>query len=285
MPPAPRTPADELAALTQALRAELGRRQRMGLRRGPAPTPSFLRPAPPPARKPVSAPPVQAAPAPAPPRESTLPPPVTPAAGVDVGIEELRALAAAAPDLAALRTAVANCKACSLCESRTQTVFSAGQGRRVMFVGEAPGYHEDQQGEPFVGPAGQLLTDILEKGMGLTRAEVTIANVLKCRPPENRDPSPAEKALCTAWLDRQIEIVDPEVIIALGRHAAGHLLGSRDSMGRLRGRVHLRGGRKVIPTYHPAFLLRSPHMKKDCWQDIQLALTELGLRPPGGSKR
>jgi uracil-DNA glycosylase len=274
------TPADELLALTHALRAELGRRQNMGLRRGPAPTPTFLRPAAPPAQKPAPKPtPALPAALPEPIREPSRPPAPAPVA-VEAGVKELRERAASIADLASLQAAVAECKACSLCETRTQTVFSAGQGRRVMFVGEAPGFHEDQQGEPFVGPAGQLLTDILEKGMGLQRDEVTIANVLKCRPPENRDPSPEEKALCTAWLDRQIELTDPEVIIPLGRHAANHLLGTQDSMGRLRGKVHLRGGRKVIPTYHPAFLLRSPQMKKDCWQDIQLALVELGLAPP-----
>jgi DNA polymerase len=112
-----------------------------------------------------------------------------------------------------------------------------------------------------------------------------IANVLKCRPPENRDPTAAEKERCTPWLDRQIALVDPEVIIALGRHAAGHLLRSDASMGKLRGRVHRPahlGGRRIVATYHPAFLLRSPHMKKDCWQDIQLAMRELDLPLPGG---
>ena len=151
---------------------------------------------------------------------------------------------------------------------------------RVLFVGEAPGFHEDQQGVPFVGKAGELLTDIIEKGMGLDRREVGIANVLKCRPPENRDPLPAEKRLCTTWLDRQIELADPEVLIALGRHAAGHLLENDSALARLRGRVWLRDGRKVIATYHPAYLLRSPSEKKECWKDIQIAMTELGLSPP-----
>jgi len=157
-----------------------------------------------------------------------------------------------------------------------------GEGpARVMFVGEAPGFHEDRQGTPFVGRAGQLLTDIIEKGMGLARRDVVIANVLKCRPPDNRDPLPAEKRLCTTWLDRQIELVQPEVLIALGRHAAGHLLGTDSSMARLRGQVWQRAGRKVIATYHPAYLLRSPSEKKECWKDIQLAMAELGLGRPG----
>jgi DNA polymerase len=136
---------------------------------------------------------------------------------------------------------------------------------------------------PFVGRAGALLTDIVTKGMGLARADVYIANVVKCRPPENRDPTPAEKAVCTPFLDRQIELVDPRVLIPLGRHAAGHVLGSQASMSSMRARVHDIGGRKVVPTYHPAYLLRSPGQKKACWEDIQRAMQVLGLeRPPRG---
>ena len=204
------------------------------------------------------------------------------ASGAEEGPEaRVRRGAAACDDLAQLREAVAGCTECGLCETRTQTVFSDGLGtRRLMFVGEAPGYHEDRQGVPFVGRAGQLLTDIIEKGMGLKREEVTIANVLKCRPPDNRDPSVAEKRVCTGWLDRQIELLDPEVIVALGGHAAGHLLSSEASIGRLRGRVHERAGRKVIATYHPAYLLRTPSMKKECWKDIQQVMRLLGLSPP-----
>jgi DNA polymerase len=149
-----------------------------------------------------------------------------------------------------------------------------------MFVGEAPGADEDAQGVPFVGRAGRLLTDIITKGMGIERREVVIANVLKCRPPENRDPTPEEKRTCTPWLDRQIELCDPKVLIPLGRHAAMHLLGVEESMGRMRGRVHEVRGRKLVATYHPAYLLRSPGQKKECWSDIQLAMRELGLAPP-----
>ena len=192
--------------------------------------------------------------------------------------------ARAARDLDELRAAVAACTACSLCRTRTQTVFSDGASRaRVMFIGEAPGAVEDEQGLPFVGPAGRLLTDIIEKGMRLARSEVYIANVLKCRPPDNREPAGDEKALCTPYLDRQIELVNPEVLIPLGLHAAQHVLKTPSSMGRLRGRVHLLDGRKVVPTYHPAFLLRNPGMKKACWEDIQLAMRELGL--PGKDAR
>jgi DNA polymerase len=195
--------------------------------------------------------------------------------------EENRARAAACTSLEELRAAVASCTACELCRTRTQTVFADGTGRaRAMFIGEGPGFHEDQAGVPFVGRAGALLTDIITKGMGLAREEVYIANVVKCRPPENRDPSATEKATCTPWLDRQIELVDPLVLIPLGRHAAGHVLQSEASMGALRGRVHVAGGRKVVPTFHPAYLLRSPGQKKECWADIQLAMTELGLSRP-----
>jgi DNA polymerase len=197
----------------------------------------------------------------------------------------VRERAGACADLESLRAGVAACQACGLCRTRTQTVFADGTGRaRVMFVGEAPGFHEDEQGVPFVGRAGALLSDIITKGMGLAREEVYIANVLKCRPPDNRDPSESEKRLCTPWLDRQVELLDPGVIIPLGRHAACHLLGVQSSMGALRGRVHELGGRKVIPTYHPAYLLRSPGMKKECWKDIRLAMAELGLPIPGETR-
>ncbi|MEM1453427.1 MAG: uracil-DNA glycosylase [Planctomycetota bacterium] len=176
---------------------------------------------------------------------------------------------------------MAACQACELAGSRTQTVFADGLGtRRVMFIGEAPGADEDRTGVPFVGRAGQLLTDIITKGMGLRREDVYIANVLKCRPPGNRDPLPSEKELCTAWLDRQIEIVDPAVLIPLGRHAACHVLGVDAPLGRLRGKVHDRGARKVVPTYHPAYLLRSPHDKRKTWEDIQLAMREAGIPLP-----
>jgi DNA polymerase len=194
---------------------------------------------------------------------------------------DVRAQAAACGDLATLRARVAACEACGLARTRKQTVFSDGGGSRgVMFVGEAPGADEDAQGVPFVGRAGRLLTDIITKGMGLERYQVTIANVLKCRPPENRDPTPEEKRTCTPWLDRQIELLDPKVLIPLGRHAAMHLLGVEASMGSMRGKVHEVRGRKLVATYHPAYLLRSPGQKKECWKDIQLAMGELGLSPP-----
>jgi DNA polymerase len=195
---------------------------------------------------------------------------------------QIRARAQACADLPSLQAAVAACTACGLCRTRTQTVFSDGDGRvPVMFIGEAPGANEDQQGVPFVGRAGALLTDIITKGMGLSRKDVVIANVLKCRPPDNRDPSEAEKILCTPWLDRQIELVNPKVLIPLGAHAAQHVLQVQGTIGTLRGRVHEQAGRKVVPTFHPAYLLRSPGEKAECWKDIQLAMSELGLRRSG----
>ena len=276
-------PRAQLASLREALAAHLARRARAGARRveraervAPRALP-VVAPSPPRADPTASAAPAWRGPWPSdwgqtPERK-------------DEAEHRARAVAErarSAPDLESLRSAVAGCTACGLCATRTQTVFMDGRGpARVMFVGEAPGFHEDQAGVPFVGAAGQLLTDIIQKGMGLERSAVVIANVLKCRPPENRDPSPTEKRLCGAWLDRQIELVDPVVLIALGRHAAGHLLDQDAPIGRLRGRVWERGGRKVVATYHPAFLLRSPGMKKECWLDIQLAMRELGLSPPG----
>jgi DNA polymerase len=152
-------------------------------------------------------------------------------------------------------------------------VFLDGDGTSgVLFVGEAPGQNEDEQGVPFVGPEGSLLTDIIEKGMGLKRSEVAIANVLKCHPPGNRDPLAGEKAACTPWLERQIELLDPKVVIALGQPAAGYLLDSDAPLAQMRGRVLDWKGRKLVATYHPAFLLRSPESKRDCWQDIQMAM-------------
>lgn len=196
---------------------------------------------------------------------------------------DVRSQAAAAKDLDELRRGVAQCRACTLCSTRTQTVFLDGKGaRKLMFVGEAPGADEDATGVPFVGRAGQLLTDIIQKGMGIPREEVWIANVLKCRPPNNREPSPVEKETCTPWLDRQIELLDPAVIIPLGRHAAMHMLRRTATMGEMRGRIFELGTRKVIPTFHPAYLLRSPGEKKECWKDIQVAMGVLGIAPKSG---
>jgi DNA polymerase len=171
-----------------------------------------------------------------------------------------------------LAEAVRGCKRCGLHATRTQTVF--GVGRRdaeLMIIGEAPGAEEDRQGEPFVGPAGQLLNAML-RAIKLRREDVYIANILKCRPPHNRDPSPEEASTCTPYLNRQIDLLRPRVILALGRIAGQWLLQSELSIGRLRGQV-LRYGDAGIPlvlTYHPAYLLRTPSAKAKAWQDLCL---------------
>ena len=172
-----------------------------------------------------------------------------------------------------LRAMVAACTRCVLHETRTQTVFGVGDRRaRWMFIGEAPGADEDRQGEPFVGRAGQLLTAML-KALGFRREDVYIANVLKCRPPGNRDPKPDEARQCRGYLERQIELVSPALIVAVGRIAAQNLLGTDAALARLRGRVHALGPRgwPLIVTYHPAYLLRSPAEKRKAWQDLSFA--------------
>jgi len=181
----------------------------------------------------------------------------------------------------ALRERVASCRACRLCESRTQTVFGVGNPRaHCMIVGEAPGENEDLQGEPFVGAAGQLLDRMLP-AIGLTRGDdeparqVYIANTLKCRPPRNRNPEPDELARCSAYLQRQIELVQPRVLLAMGRFAVQTLLDSHEPIGRLRGRVHRWRGLPVVVTYHPAYLLRNPADKARAWADLCLAATQL----------
>ncbi|WP_337174734.1 uracil-DNA glycosylase family protein [Paludisphaera sp.] len=184
--------------------------------------------------------------------------------------------------LAVLREEVAGCVRCpDLAASRTQTVFADGAATaRLMFIGEAPGADEDRAGVPFVGKAGQLLTDMITKGMGLRREDVFIANILKCRPPDNRDPMPAEVANCVGYLDRQIEIVRPEFICLLGKVAAGTLLNTALSMGRLRGRWHRVHGIPTVATYHPAYLLRTPAAKKEAWEDLQMLMRAMGLVIP-----
>jgi DNA polymerase len=179
--------------------------------------------------------------------------------------------------LSPLREEVRTCARCALCHGRTQAVFGTGDPTtRLMFVGEAPGFEEDRQGEPFVGKAGQLLNEII-KAMGLGRSQVYIANVIKCRPPQNRVPNPAEVGSCFGYLEAQIGIVKPEVLVALGGVAAKALLGVDLPMGRLRGRFHDWRGLPLMPTYHPAYLLRNPQEKRKVWEDIQLVMARLGL--------
>jgi uracil-DNA glycosylase family 4 len=174
-------------------------------------------------------------------------------------------------DLSALRNHIGVCTRCKLhALGRKQVVFGVGNPQaQLMFVGEAPGADEDEQGEPFVGRAGQLLTKIIE-AINLKREDVYIANVLKCRPPANRAPEPDEVATCEPFLFQQVDLIRPRVIVALGTHAAHALLKVDTPISRLRGRVHdFRGGIKLIPTFHPAFLLRSPDRKRDVWEDMK----------------
>ncbi|WP_247393099.1 uracil-DNA glycosylase [Ralstonia pseudosolanacearum] len=183
-----------------------------------------------------------------------------------------RAQRIAAFDWAQLEAAVSGCTACKLCERRTQTVFGVGDRQADwMLIGEAPGEQEDRQGEPFVGQAGKLLDSML-RAIGLSRETgVFIANVLKCRPPGNRDPEPDEVAMCDPYLKRQIALIKPRVIVVLGRFAAQSLLQTQTPVGKLRGKVHEVDGVPVVVTYHPAYLLRTLTDKARAWEDLCLA--------------
>ena len=179
--------------------------------------------------------------------------------------------ASAGDALSAVRADIGDCTRCKLhTMGRRQIVFGVGSPNAdLMFVGEAPGRDEDIQGEPFVGRAGQLLTKIIE-AIGLTREDVYIANVIKCRPPENRNPEPDEVETCEPFLFRQIDIIKPKVVVALGTFAARALLRTLDPISRLRGRVYDYRGAKLIPTFHPAYLLRNPSSKREVWEDMKL---------------
>jgi uracil-DNA glycosylase family 4 len=195
--------------------------------------------------------------------------------------------------LEALRAHIGDCTRCRLSQGRTHLVFGVGNPHaELMFVGEAPGRDEDRQGEPFVGRAGKLLNKIIE-AMGLRREDVYIANVVKCRPPENRNPAPDEISTCEPFLLRQIELIQPKVIVCLGTFAAQTLLQTEARIGALRSQFHAwpnavvkkqyetalaEGSVQVMPTYHPAFLLRNPNMKKPVWEDMQKVMAALGLR-------
>ncbi len=211
------------------------------------------------------------APAPAPaPAQRPAPAPAARAAGLSPDASQL--------GWPALREAVAGCTACVLCERRTQTVFGVGHERaHWLIVGEAPGEQEDREGEPFVGKSGQLLDNML-RAIGLSReagppeTQVYIANAVKCRPPNNRNPTPQELAACEGFLVRQVELVQPKVILAMGAFAVQSLLRSTEPIGRLRGKVHRYQGVPLIVTYHPAYLLRSPQEKARAWDDLCLAV-------------
>ncbi len=276
-------PDDELrGALARSLEIDL----LLGVRtaplsfnpRLPAPVGRRSRPAAPPAARSASGVPPAAAPIDV---GSILAPP-TPLAPEELAArkEALRALD---------EGQVKGCTKCKLCQTRTKTVFGQGNPRaRIVFVGEAPGHDEDIQGLAFVGRAGQLLTKMIE-AMGLTRDEVFICNILKCRPPNNRDPAPDEISACWPYLDEQLRIIHPQVIVALGRPAAQTLLRTTESIGRLRGQwhdYHIGGPAgadapiPLMPTYHPAYLLRNPPDKGKAWSDLKQVMQKLGLKMP-----
>ena len=228
-----------------------------------------------PTEAPVEA--AQPAPAPSAPVPQAALPPATAAAAAAPADLGPRPLGIDTMGWPALREAVAGCTACKLCSGRTQTVFGVGNERaHWMIVGEAPGEQEDQQGEPFVGKSGQLLDNML-RALGLTRGDapaeqqVYIANTVKCRPPGNRNPEPAELAQCEPFLIRQIALLQPRIILAMGRFAVQSLLRSTEPIGRLRGRVHQYQGVPLVVTYHPAYLLRNPEDKSRAWDDLCLA--------------
>ena len=217
--------------------------------------------------------------APAAPRVASSPPPPGRGTGRDAPAPPIAVDFAEEPppvaalDWDALRARVRDCRACALRAGCTQTVFGVGDPQADwMFVGEAPGADEDRQGEPFVGRAGQLLTSMI-RALGLRREQVYIANILKCRPPNNRDPRPEESQACRPYLERQIELVRPRILVAVGRIAAQNLLQTDTPIGKMRGRVYRYGPREipVVVTYHPAYLLRSPLQKRRAWEDLCLA--------------
>jgi len=195
--------------------------------------------------------------------------PVTPGASTDP-----------AAVLGELEQVALACTKCGLARTRTKVVFGAGSPEAdILFIGEAPGRDEDRQGIPFVGRAGQLLTKIIENGMKMTRGDVYIANILKCRPPNNRPPTPVETALCRPYLFRQIEIIRPKVIVLLGATAVRGLLELKAPMSQLRGRFQEWHGIQVMPTFHPAYLLRNPAAKNQVWADIKHVLRFVGRSP------
>lgn len=293
-------PREEYAALVRAVAARLEFEQGFGIESGRLPALAAAAEAPPPpaaatpgtgrppreATRPArpAAKPARPAPAPAalPPRHvATTPPPIVQAADLaptesKVGLFDAASYDFPIPDglskgeqLAFFAKAIAHCKLCRLHEGRTQVVFGVGNpDADLMFVGEAPGHDEDVQGEPFVGRAGQLLTRIIE-AMGFKRSDVYIGNVNKCRPPNNRAPLPDEMDTCRPFLLRQIDIVKPKVLCLLGATAARGLLQSKESITRLRGQFIRWRGILVMPTFHPAYLLRNPSEKRTVWEDVQ----------------
>ena len=240
---------DELASLIVSLRRHLQRQQRMGIRFVSRPEVRTMTPA-----------------------ATDIKAPVT-----DNAQRMLtHSYSGEVSTLEQLRDDIGDCRRCKLHSGRTHVVFGTGNpNAKLMFVGEGPGRDEDLKGEPFVGRAGQLLTDIITKGMGLTREDVYIANVVKCRPPQNRNPEPDEVASCEPFLKKQIELIRPEIIVALGKFAVQALLQSKVPITRLRGNWHTYMGIKLMPTFHPAYLLRNPADKKLVWEDIKKVMKEM----------
>ena len=190
-----------------------------------------------------------------------------------------------AAGLEALKQEAAACKACPLYKTATNHVFGVGNpAAEIVFVGEAPGEDEDLQGEPFVGKAGQLLTRII-RAMGLAREDVYIANILKHRPPNNRNPLPEEIRACTPFLDRQMDVIRPRVIITLGKFSTEYLTGNPEGITRVRGRWHEWRGIPLMPTFHPSYLLRNPSAKRQVWDDMKAVLDRLGRPIPTGSAK
>jgi len=280
----PGSPQDELRLLTRQLRAYFDAMQAWGIHYLPSPAdpepgipvPSLLDPGepPPPSKEMEKESEVSTASSPM----LAQPVPLQPMAQVS-GAGEPTHNTLSHLSLAELETLAKGCTQCRLHQGRTHVVFGVGNPHaELMFAGEAPGRDEDRQGEPFVGRAGQLLTRIIE-AMGLKRQDVYIANVIKCRPPNNRNPEEDEIARCEPYLIRQIELVKPRLIVALGTFAAQTLLKTKLPISQLRGRFHTYHGVKLMPTFHPAFLLRNPERKRTVWEDMQAVQREL-RQPP-----
>jgi uracil-DNA glycosylase len=265
-PGEPRCPPAQLAACAARAQEAAG-----GAVVAPPPGPSIARAERQPSG-PVSAPAAaRVAAAPLPAGGATPAPAARPSAAKGCGSEALLAV----------RHEIGECARCKLGRGRTNLVFGVGNPRaELVFVGEGPGEDEDLSGEPFVGRAGQLLTKMIE-AMGYRREEVYIANVVKCRPPGNRNPEPDEIAACEPFLRAQLAAIGPKVIVALGKFAAHTLLRETTPISKLRGRWHEYAGVKLMPTFHPAYLLRSPEEKRKAWEDLQAAMRELGRPVPG----
>jgi len=237
--------AEELAAITSTLKRHLERRQRAGLRYVPKASVGL-------------------------PKAASAKERLNVMDGTELANLAETHVAVQAQNLEDLRAVIGDCQRCKLCSGRTHIVFGVGDPHaKLMFVGEGPGRDEDLKGEPFVGRAGQLLTDIITKGMGLRREDVYICNVVKCRPPENRNPEPDEVTACEPFLKKQIDIVRPNIIVGLGKFAVQTLLKSKVPISKLRGVWASYHGIKLMPTFHPAYLLRNPADKKLVWEDIK----------------